>query len=67
MMLLLLIGVLTAEKERVFLGVAAWLRDRDKELELDCCFLLRSVLGEHRQETQRSVNFQNKACCVSFM
>lgn len=40
----LLTGVLTAEKERVFLGVAAWLRDRDRPPELDCCFLLRSVL-----------------------
>lgn len=40
----LLTGVLTAEKERVFLGVAAWLRDKDRPPELDCCFLLRSVL-----------------------
>lgn len=49
--LLLLTGVLTAEKERVFLGVATWLRDKDRAPELDCCFLLRSVLKEHRQET----------------
>lgn len=40
--LLLLIGVLTAEKERFFIGVAGWLRDKDSEL--DGCFLLRSVL-----------------------
>lgn len=43
--LLLLTGVLTAEKESVFLGVAAWLRDKDRP-ELDCSFLLRSVLKE---------------------
>lgn len=51
LLLLLLTGVLTAEKERVFLGVAAWLRDKDRP-ELDCGFLLRSVLkeqmGKHR-------------------
>lgn len=54
--LLLLIGVLTAEKESVFLGVGAWLRDKDRELILDCCFLLRSVLEEQRQ-TGRTVTF----------
>lgn len=43
--LLFVIGVLTAEKESVFRGVATWLRDKDRELKLDCCcFLLLSVL-----------------------
>lgn len=43
--------MLTAEKERVFLGV----RDKDRPPELDCCFLLRSVLREQRQEEKRGV------------
>lgn len=51
--MLLLTGVLAAEKESIFLGVAAWLRDKDRELELDCCFLLRSVLKE---QTGRAVS-----------
>lgn len=50
----LLTGVLTAEKERVFLGVAAWLRDKDRPLELDCCFLLRSVLRAQEGRQERS-------------
>lgn len=54
LLLLLLTGVLTAEKERVFLGVAAWLRDKDRPAELDCCFLLRRVLREERQENIKS-------------
>lgn len=40
----LLTGVFTAEKERAFLGVAAWLSDKDRPPEVDCCFLLRNVL-----------------------
>lgn len=48
----LLAGVLAAEKERVFLGVAAWLRDKDRPPELDCCFLLRSVLGAGRKDKE---------------
>lgn len=40
----LLIGVLAAEKDSVFLGVGAWLRDNVRELRFDCCFLLRGVL-----------------------
>ena len=51
-MLLLSVGVLTAEKDRVFLGVATWLRDKDRELEVDCCFLLRTVLGQQRYDTE---------------
>lgn len=46
LLLLLLIGVFAAEKERVFLGVAAWLKGKDSEVELDCCFLLRSDLEQ---------------------
>ena len=49
-LLLLLIGVLAAEKERVFLGVAAWLKERDRELELDCCFLPRSALESRERK-----------------
>lgn len=48
----LLAGVLAAEKERVFLGVAAWLRDKDRPPELDCCFLLRSVLRAGRKDKE---------------
>lgn len=59
-LLLLFTGVLTAEKERVFLGVAAWLRDRDRPLELDCCFLLRSVLEEQKQQHMKRFDF----CCT---
>lgn len=50
----LLTGVLTAEKERVFLGVAAWLRDKDGPPELDCCFLLRSVLRAQAGRKEQS-------------
>lgn len=52
---LLLIGVLTAEKESVFLGVAAWLRDKDRDPKLDWSFLLLCVLKEQRQ-TGRTVS-----------
>ena len=47
--------MLTAEKDRVFLGVAAWLSDKDSAL--DCCFLFRSVLSKQTQETSRVVSF----------
>lgn len=53
----LLTGVLTAEKERAFLGVAAWLSDKDRPPELDCCFLLRSVL---RQKKRRELHCRHE-------
>lgn len=49
-LVLLFIGVLTAEKLRFSLGVPAWLREKDMALELDCSFLLRRVLAERTRE-----------------
>lgn len=53
LLLLLWSGVLAAEKQSVFVGVAAWLSDSDRLPEVACCFLLRSVLKERSNRKKR--------------